>query len=363
MMSDYFDRIERQMVRRVEEGMPRATRRPSAGGYLAVAAAVLVVIIVAGVFLLARGSGGGGANPSPPAAAGARVVFSVSGDASPAVVERSAKILRERLHAAVPGAQVSVINRRIVVTPPNSNAGVRSRILALAAPGVLTFYDWEGQVLAPNGKSVASELPSPTPAVMEISQGSGSAAPGQVGAGCVSLKQALALARKAGAGRPRTTEYLGRLRLSVPIGYTVLQAASTGPGQSSDGYFIVRGFPGLFSTDLTNPKASTDPNSRIPDVQFGLTAEGRRGFEAVTRSVARRGAQVSSPGQTLTQHFAIALDNRVISVPFIDYRQYPDGVPGDNGADISGNFTTRSARDLAILLRYGSLPVILRAAG
>src|SRR5947209_171649 len=174
-MSDYFDRVERQIVRRVEEGLPRSTRRPSAGGYLAVVAAVLVVIVVAGVFLLARG--GGGANPSPAAAAGARIVFTVSGDTSPAVVERSAEILRQRLHAAVPGAQVSVLDGRIVVAPRNGHAAVRSQILALAVPGVLTFYDWEGQVLATNGKSVASQLPSPSPAVMDISQGNGSAAP------------------------------------------------------------------------------------------------------------------------------------------------------------------------------------------
>ena len=44
-MSDYFDRVERQIVRRVEEGM-RPTRRPSAGGYLAVVAEVLVVFVV-----------------------------------------------------------------------------------------------------------------------------------------------------------------------------------------------------------------------------------------------------------------------------------------------------------------------------
>lgn len=343
--------------------MPRSRRRPSAGGYLAVAAAVLVVILVAGVFLLARGSGGGAAKPSPTAAAGARVVFSVSGSASPAVIARSAGILRERLHAAIPGSQVSLVNGAIVVTPPNGNAGVRSRILALAAPGELAFYDWEGQVLAPNGKSVASQLPSPSPAVMDISQGNGSAAPGQLGAGCVSLRQALALAAKAGAGRPLRTEYLGRLRLSVPTGYTILQAASPSPGQSSDGYFVLRGFPGVSSTHLVNPRATTVPGTHTPDVEFGFTAEARRGFEVVTRAVARRGAHVSSPGQMLNQHFAIVLDNRLISVPFIDYAQYPDGIRGDNGADISGNFTTQSARDLATLLRYGSLPVYLTATG
>jgi hypothetical protein len=359
-MSDYFDHVERQIVRRVEEGVPRSTRRPSAGGYLAVVAAVLVVIVVAGVILLARGHG---ASPSAPtAAAGAAVVFSVSGAAPAAAVERSAVILRERLHALVPGAQVSVRNRRIVVTPPNDKAGVRSQILALAAPGVLAFYDWEGQVLAPNGKTVASQLPSPSPAVMNISQGNGSAAPGTLGAGCVPLQQALALARKAGTGKPLHTEYVGRRLIRVPVGYTVLQAAA-GPGQPSDGYFVVRGFPGLSNAELADVKASTAPGTRTPDVEFGFTATGRRGFETMTRSIARQGAAVSSPGQSLNQHFAIALDNRLIEVPFVDYKQFPDGVNSDHGPEIIGTLTKRSARDLAILLRYGSLPLVLTAAG
>jgi SecD/SecF fusion protein len=72
---------------------------------------------------------------------------------------------------------------------------------------------------------------------------------------------------------------------------------------------------------------------------------------------------VSSLGDTLNQHFAVALDNRLITVPSIDYKVYPDGITGDHGADLSGNFTRQSAKDLAILLRYGPLPVNLTAAG
>jgi len=361
-MSDYFDRVERQIARRVEQGMPRSARRPSAGGYLAVAAGVLVVIVVAGAFLLARGAGGG-ANPSPAAAPGASVVFSVSPAAPTAVVERAAAILRERLHAAVPGAQVSVQNDRVIVTPPTGHAAVRSQILALAAPGRLTFYDWEGQVLTPNGKTVGSQLPSPSPAVMDISQGNGSAAPGQLGAGCVPLQQALGLAAEAGARHPRRTEYLGRLKLDLPAGYTVLQAASSSPGRPSDGYFVVRGSPALTSTQIVHPKATTAPGTRIPDVEFGFTTRGRHAFQALSARIARRGSELSGPGQTLNQHFAIALDNQLITVPFIDFKQYPDGINGDLGADIAGNLTSRSAKELTILLRYGPLPVNLTAAG
>jgi preprotein translocase subunit SecD len=57
------------------------------------------------------------------------------------------------------------------------------------------------------------------------------------------------------------------------------------------------------------------------------------------------------------------LDNRLISVPSIDFKQYPDGIGGKDGADISGDLTRQSAKDLAILLRYGPLPVQLTAAG
>jgi hypothetical protein len=362
-MSDYFDRVERQIVQRVEAGLPRSTRRPSAGAYLAVAAAALVVIVVAGAFLLARGSGGGGSSP-PESAAGAKVVFTLPRAASSAVVERSAAILRGRLHAAVPGAQVSVANGAIVVTPPNGHPGVRNRILTLAAPGVLTFYDWEGEVLAPNGKTVGSQLPSPSPALMDISQGNGPAAPGMLGAGCVPLQQAIALARKAGARLPLHTEIIGHLRFRVPVLYAVLQAAPTHPGGPTDGYFVVRINGSLITDDeITSPRVSTDRNSRAANVEFGFTATGRRAFEALTKAVARRGSEVSGLGQTLNQHFAIVLDNRVISVPFIDYKTYPDGINGSQGADISGNFTRQSARDLAILLRYGPLPVALTATG
>jgi SecD/SecF fusion protein len=360
-MSDYFDRVERQIVRRVEEGLPRSTRRPSPGGYLAVAAAALVVIVVAGVFLVARG---GGANPSPTAAAGARVVFSVSGAAPTAVVERTAAILRQRLHAAVPGAEVSVAGGKVVVTAADTPAGARSQILALAAPGVLAFYDWEGQVLAPNGKSVASQLPSPSPAVMDISQGNGSGAPGTLGAGCVSLREAVSLARKAGAGRPPRTEIIGGLRFRVPVLYTVLEAAPANPGGPTDGFFVMRLNRFSVSGDeITDPRASTDPGTGAPDVEVGFTAAGRRAFEAMTKAVAKRGSEVSSIGQALDQHFAIVLDNRLISVRSVDYKVYPDGINGDDGAEISGGFTTRSAKDLAILLRYGSLPAILTATG
>jgi SecD/SecF fusion protein len=360
-VSDYFDRIERQIVRSIEAGPPRSSRLPVTFGHLATAAAVAVVIVVAGTFLLLRG--GGGAKPAPATAPALRVVFSASPAAPAAVVERSAQILRERLYAAVPDAQVSVAGDQIVVTAAHAPAGAATQILRLAARGQLDFYDWEGDVIASDGKTVASQLPSPSPAVLAISQGSGSAAPGQLGAGCMSPQEAVALAAKLGAGTPRRTEYVDGVRFRVPIGYTVLKAADFGPRTSSDGYFVVRERPAISNHAIVSPRANRDPNTRAPGVEFRFTVAGDAKFQALTKRIAERGSLLSSPGQMLNQHFAVALDNRILTVPYIDFQQYPDGISGNTSVQLTPGLSTQSAKDLAILLRYGPLPVSLTATG
>ena len=107
-MSDYFDRVERQIVQRVEAGAPHASRRPTALGYLATAAAVAVAIVIVGVFLLAHGS-----NPAPTPAAGngVTVMFTAStidprAQLGPAI-DRSVVILRERLRRSPPASESS----------------------------------------------------------------------------------------------------------------------------------------------------------------------------------------------------------------------------------------------------------------
>lgn len=76
--------------------------------------------------------------------------------------------------------------------------------------------------------------------------------------------------------------------------------------------------------------------------------------------IAHRGANVSVGGAALYQHFAVALDDQLLTVPQIDFRIYPDGIIGAGGADITGGFTRRSATDLATELRDGPLPLAVR---
>lgn len=112
-------------------------------------------------------------------------------------------------------------------------------------------------------------------------------------------------------------------------------------------------------------RQSTD-QSGSQDVSFGFTASGAKQFQQVTAAIAHRGAVNSRLGAAAqeNQHFAIALDQRLLSVPSIDFKAYPDGVTGGGGgADITGGLTRHSAQELAAILRTGPLPVNLIPLG
>jgi SecD/SecF fusion protein len=134
---------------------------------------------------------------------------------------------------------------------------------------------------------------------------------------------------------------------------------TTSWGNPSAQFFVLRDNVALFGNDITNPQQSTD-QAGSPDVTFGFTGKGAGAFQSVTSKIAHRGDLVSGLGQTVFQHFAVALDTQLVTVPFIDYKQNPDGIPGDNGADIQGGFTVNTAQDLASQLRLGALPINLK---
>ncbi|HET9102194.1 MAG TPA: protein translocase subunit SecF, partial [Solirubrobacteraceae bacterium] len=123
-------------------------------------------------------------------------------------------------------------------------------------------------------------------------------------------------------------------------------------------FYVLRDDFALQGSDITDPQQGTD-QAGAPDVQFSFTGNGANEFQNVTAAIAHRGQLVSAFHQSLTQHFAVALDNKLITVPQIDFRTYPDGITGGNGADITGGFTIQSAQDLATQLRLGALPIRL----
>ena len=93
--------------------------------------------------------------------------------------------------------------------------------------------------------------------------------------------------------------------------------------------------------------------------------KGRKAFAETTRKIAQRGADNAAINGGLqdpigaSHKFAIRLDNELISTPYINFRENPDGIDGSQGAQISGGFTITTAQDLARLLKIGALPLRL----
>jgi SecD/SecF fusion protein len=156
-------------------------------------------------------------------------------------------------------------------------------------------------------------------------------------------------------------------QLVVKQGTVVLQGSPPGftaakwpPfGSPSAFYYVLRDDVALYGSDISNPQQSTDA-SGAPDVSFGFSSNGGNLFQKVTAQIAQRGALVSIGSSRVYQHFAIALDNQLVSVPQIQFNLYPDGIGGSGGADISGNFTISTAQSLATQLRLGALPIKLK---
>src|SRR5262249_25835624 len=143
-------------------------------GILVPALSALVVVVVTAVVLRTGGSstsgqgGHGGlqitltAQPTPGTA---RVT-------EPAM-SREVALLRRRLASLGRGFTVQQSGATgIVVTGPKARAAERARIVRLVTTlAVIRFYDWEANVITPNGKTVASQLMRQDSSALSLSQG------------------------------------------------------------------------------------------------------------------------------------------------------------------------------------------------
>jgi SecD/SecF fusion protein len=185
--------------------------------------------------------------------------------------------------------------------------------------------------------------------------GSTGAGPPARGSACAATLTALA---KKGTGPPP-----GSLVLKVPRGIVVLKDEPRAPGGPSLGYWVLEDDSELSGADITDPKQGFDPQTSEPIVSFQFTPRGRAAFARVTRREAERGQQVlrrarQSPEDTF-QHFAIALDDVLVSLATINYIDNPEGVSGDTGAQINGLGNIQETRDLVANLADGPLPLAL----
>jgi preprotein translocase subunit SecD len=255
-----------------------------------------VAALAAAVLILLPGP----ANDERPADRGASVRLEYRSDAAAAAVP----ILRSRLAAAgIAPADVSASADRVDLVV---GAAARETLPALLQPGRLALYDWEASVIG--------------------------------GLEPVSGAEA----------RARAARHPG----------AVAVRSETEPGR----WFALAGTPPITNADVAGARAGTDPTTGEPVVIVSLTAEGRRTFGVLTRKLAQRGADEAFGGDPLqtSQHLAIVVDDRIASVPYINWQENPDGVDGAGGVQISGGLTADSARELAAVLSAGPLPQLTR---
>lgn len=131
-----------------------------------------------------------------------------------------------------------------------------------------------------------------------------------------------------------------------------------------ESFYVLNDDPVIGGADITNPAQSFESGTTgAPVVTFGFTNGAGTTFEHVTKQIAKRGEEKFGIGvsrQAAEQHFAIVLDEQLITVPSIDFQQYPEGIDSTNGSQISGGFTVTSAQALANELKSGALPVKLQ---
>ena len=314
----------------------------------------------------------------------------VTGDA----ISRSIDIMRKRvdtLGVAEPEIQRTGSDQIDVSLPDVQNAGEAARIVGKTAQ--MYFYDWEANVIGPNGK------PDPTNQAV-----TGGQIAGQPSSAALTLYQAvLRAAKRPAQNNPNETATAPILYLvdtkaqkvlagpaasradlqatlrqkkilpsstqkveAIQPGTVIVQAqAPSSKVAAGNAYFVLADNPALNGNEITDPKQQFDNQpggSGAPNVTFNFTGKGKKAWQKVTREIAQRGQNEFLGGspQQYFQHFAIVLDNQLISVPYIDFQQNPDGIDPSNGSEISGGFTIQSAQDLANLLRTGALPIRLK---
>jgi len=318
---------------------------------------------------------------------------------TPEAIDRAIDVMRKRidqLGVAEPEIQRTGENQISVALPDVDN--LAEAIEQVGTVAQLAFYDWEVNVIGPEGKPVPED-PSVT----------GGASAGQVGA--LALYDAVLRASERpakvepdnshedslfyavdpetkkvfGAGTGKDLRYGAATRAEalepVPRAQretvkvyevkpnTVIVRAEQAPDvkEKTDSWFVLEDDVALRGKEVKNPEQQFNNGTGgdgTPNVTFEFTENGRKQWQKVTREIADRGSRSVGllPGQTAedaNQHFAIVLDDQLVSIPYIDFRRNSDGIDGRQGSQIEGGFTIKSAQELANVLKTGALPLKL----
>jgi SecD/SecF fusion protein len=306
-------------------------------------------------------------------------------DVTPEDIDRSIEIIRERtdkLGVAEPEIARVGADQISVGLPDVSNAD--RAIAQVGSTAQMYFYDWEPNVIAAPGAQAPTEIGFPRLFdAVELA----SKQPPEC-QGCTTGTQYYLFDKQSEAyiagpeqaksdlfaDQPDGKQPPGSEIVSVPQGTVIVLKEDTGTkaeGAATDTgnpaqWFVLHDRPALSGTEITNPEQNFDPTTNEPNVTFDFNSDGRQKFQDVTRAIAQRGLANAPPGgdpQTTAAtsgHFAVVLDNDIVSRPIIDYGENPDGIDGRTGAQISGIGSVTEAQDLAEFLKIGALPIDLK---
>jgi len=152
--------------------------------------------------------------------------------------------------------------------------------------------------------------------------------------------------------------------LAVPSGTEVITCDATHgcPGATStegEFYYLVNlnvdetGNHDVITGDQVSATASSDANTGAPVVSLSYKNGGAQEFTDMTRQLAIDGRIAGGPLPT-----AYVVDGRLVSLPVVDYNQFPHGIDATlgGGSEITG-VTNAEANRIADEIKAGSLPV------
>jgi SecD/SecF fusion protein len=138
-----------------------------------------------------------------------------------------------------------------------------------------------------------------------------------------------------------------------PAGQTYYYLFTHNPDKTEVG--DVKGVPQMTGSDLklSGTRQDFDPTTNEPVVLMQFSGSGSHKFQQVTAEEYTRGHNRNG----IPQHFAIVLDREIRSFPQIDPTKsdLAGGISGN--AEISGIKSIGEAKDLALVLQTGALPV------
>jgi SecD/SecF fusion protein len=302
-------------------------------------------------------------------------------------LQRSLDIMRDRVDAlgvAEPELQLAGDNQIEVNLPGVENAQRAEDQVGSTAQ--LFFYDWEANILDEDCRTDPDEnanAKQPVTGLYRAVERASKCPPQTDGNNSVASaprfyafdetsKQSLdnfspAESREAARESLEPGDRADAEILEVPTGISVVRDEKpSAEAPDPDRYWVIQDNPALSGTDIRNPEQNFDQQlGNQPIVTFDFTDEGRRAFQEITANIAQRGFDNALPTEdavNASQHFAIVLDNELVSAPYINFRENPEGIDGRTGAQISGSFTIQTAQDLAKILEIGALPIKLELA-